>query len=91
MSPGRLLGWSRVCPVRCGGGKQWAALCCLSLAAASSGCAGTPLGERLSGSFPPPREPLSGGQIPSASPASPADPDPAPGPPPDAAPTPPGG
>ena len=88
MSPGRLLGWSRVCPVRRGGGKQWAALCCLSLAAASSGCAGTPLGERLSGSFPPPREPLSDGQIPSASPASPAAP--APGPLPDPAAKPPG-
>lgn len=75
MSAGRWPGRGRVRCGGCGGGKPFAALSWLPLALALSGCAGTPWGERLSGSFPPPREPL---LPPAAGPQAPAAPLPTP-------------
>lgn len=42
--------------------RPWPALGWLPLALVLSSCAGTPWGERLSGSFPPPEEPVPGAQ-----------------------------
>jgi hypothetical protein len=44
--------------------RPWPALGWLPLAVVLSSCAGTPWGERLSGSFPPPQEPVPGDQRP---------------------------
>ena len=64
MRIGRLTGRGRACPIRCGGAKLLAAVCGLPLAVVSSGCVGTPWGEKLSGSFPPPQEALPGSETP---------------------------
>jgi len=78
MRVGRLPGCGRACPIRCRGTKLWAAVCGLPLALVASGCVGTPWGERLSGSFPPPQDALPGAQPASPQPASPQSPSPQP-------------
>lgn len=70
MRGGRLPGRGQACPVRFGGAKLLAAVCGFPLAAVASGCAGTPWGERLSGSFPPPPDAQPGIQLPNSQPPS---------------------
>lgn len=64
MSAGRPPSCRRRGPDRGGLLNAWLSSWWLLLAVGTSGCAGTPWGETLSGSFPPPREPLSSTQTP---------------------------
>ncbi|MFN9660628.1 MAG: hypothetical protein ACK6BC_09700 [Cyanobacteriota bacterium] len=78
MNLGLRPGGGRVCSARRGWGGPWAVIGWLPLALLLSSCSGTPWGERLSESFPPPEEPVPAPPRPVSESPKKASPDPSP-------------